>query len=101
MPHTVVMRINTTPKLTTITTGHGNIKSYSYKFKIIDNPQCDCKNGDQTVEHITFECTKLDQERDKLKAVIRKTEKWPVSLNKLTTTYHKNFKEFIETINWD
>jgi len=25
------IRINTTPKFTTITTGHGNIKSYSYK----------------------------------------------------------------------
>ena len=37
------IRINTTPKFTTITTDHGNIKSYLYKCKIIDNPQCHCK----------------------------------------------------------
>ena len=49
------IRINTTPKFSTITTGHGNIKSYLSKCKIIDNPQCQCKNGDQTVQHIIFE----------------------------------------------
>ena len=48
------IRIKTTPKLTAITTGHGNIKSYLYKCKIIDNPQYQCKNGNQTVEHIIF-----------------------------------------------
>jgi hypothetical protein len=53
------------------------------------------------VEHIIFECSKLEQERDKLKAVITRTEKWPASFNKLSTTYYKNFKEFIDKINWD
>jgi len=95
------IRIKTTPKLTAITTGHGNIKSYLYKCKIIDNPQCQCKNGDQTMQHIIFECTIFDQHRDKLKAVVMKTEDWPVRFNKLSTIYYKNFKEYIDSIIWD
>ena len=77
------IRINKTPKFTTITTGHGNINLYLYKCKIIDNPQCQCKNGDQTVEHIIFECTISDHEKYKPKAVLMWTENWPVSFNKL------------------
>jgi len=95
------IRINTTPKFTTITTGNGNIKSYLYKCKIIDNPQCQRKNGDQTVEHIIFECTNFDQERDKLKAVVMRKENWPVSFNKLSTIYYINFKEYIDSVIWD
>ena len=95
------IRIKTTPKFTTITTGHGNIKSYLYKCKIIDNPQWQCKNGDQTVQHIIFECKIFDQERDILKAVVMRTENWPVSFNKLSKMYYKNFKEYIDSIFWD
>jgi hypothetical protein len=36
------LRLNTTPKYTTTVTGHGNIKSYLYKYKIIDNPMFPC-----------------------------------------------------------
>jgi len=84
-----------------ITTGHCNIKSYLYKCKIIDKLQCQCKNGEQTVQHIIFECTIFDQESDKLKAVVMRTENWPVSCNKLSTIYYKNFKEYIDSIIWD
>jgi len=46
------LRLNTTPNFTAIVTGHGNIKSYLYKYKIINNLMCPCKKGDQTVDHI-------------------------------------------------
>jgi len=32
------LRLNAAPDFTAIVTGHGNIKSYLYKYKIIDNP---------------------------------------------------------------
>jgi len=44
------LRLKTTPNYTTIVTGHGNLRSYSYKYKIIDNPMCPCKRGHQTVQ---------------------------------------------------
>jgi len=50
------------PQFTTVTKGHSNINSYLYKCKIIDNPRCQCKNGDQTVQNVIFECTDLTKE---------------------------------------
>jgi len=81
------LRLNATPNFTAIVTGHDNIKSYLYKYKIIDNPMCPCRKGDQTVDHVLFDCTLLEQERDKLKAVVTRTENWPVSCNKLSIKY--------------
>jgi len=48
-------------------TGHGNIKSYLHKYKILESPMSSCKNGEQTVDHILFDCILLKQERDSLK----------------------------------
>jgi len=87
------MEIKATPNFTAIVTGRGNIKSYLYKYKIIDNPMCSYKKGEQTVDHILFDWTLLEQERDKLKAVVTRTEKWPVSIK-----YYKNFKEYMDKI---
>ena len=46
------LKINVTPNLTMMVTGHGNIKSYLYKYKIIDSLMCPCKIGEQTTDHI-------------------------------------------------
>jgi hypothetical protein len=77
------LRLNVTPNFTTIVTGHGNIKAYLHKYKIIDDPTCPCQKGQQTVQHIIFDCPLLEKERDKLKAVVTRTKNWPVSYNKL------------------
>jgi len=34
------LRLNATPNFAATVTGHGNIKSYLYKYKITDNPMC-------------------------------------------------------------
>jgi hypothetical protein len=38
------LKINITPKFTTMVTGHSNIKSYLYKYKILDSPMCSCRS---------------------------------------------------------
>jgi hypothetical protein len=48
------LKINMTPNFTTMVSGHGNIQSYLYKYKIIDSPTCLCKKGEQTIDHIYF-----------------------------------------------
>jgi len=53
------------------------------------------------VYHILFDCTLLEQERDKLKAGVTRTENWPVSYNKLSIRYYKNLKEYIDRIMWN
>ena len=62
---------------------------------------CPCKKGGETVDHVLFQCTLLEQERDKLKAVVTRTVNWPVSYNKLNIKYYKNFKEYIHKIIWN
>ena len=49
-------KINVTPNLTKMVTGHGNIKSYLYKYKIIDSSMCPWKIGEQTTDHILYDC---------------------------------------------
>ena len=59
------LRLNATPNFTAIVTGHGNIKAYLYKYKIIDDPTCPCRTGPQTLQHIIFDCPLLEKEREK------------------------------------
>jgi hypothetical protein len=95
------LRLNATPNFTTIVTGHGNIKAYLHKYNILDDPTCHCRKGQQTVQHIIFDCPLLEKEKEKLKAVVTKTETWPVSCNKLGLQYYNKFKEFIDKISWN
>ena len=92
------LRINPTPNFTAIVTGHGNIKTYLHKFHIIENSKCSCDKGEQTVDHIIYSCYLQEQERDRLKAVITRSEQWPVSKNKLVLKYYKDFKKFTDNI---
>jgi hypothetical protein len=92
------LTINTTPNFTAIVTGHGNIKSYLHKFKIIQSPMCSCKQGEQSVEHILYDCRLHEHDRDRLKAVVIRSESWPVRKDILGIKYYKNFKEFTDNI---
>ena len=38
---------------------------------------CSCKRGEQTVDHILFDCELVEQERDRFKAAVLRTENWP------------------------
>jgi len=67
------MKIKVTPIFTTMTTGHGNIKSYLHRFKIIESPTCPCGTTEQTIDHLIFQCELLGNERDKLISGVSKT----------------------------
>jgi hypothetical protein len=91
------LRIKATPNFTAIVTGHGNIQTI-YKYKITENPMCSCDKGEQTVDRIIFDCKLQEHERDRLKAVVIRSEKWSVSRDKLGLKYYKNFKPFTDNI---
>ena len=88
------LRINATPNFTVMVTGHGDIETYFYQYKIVESPMCSCKKGEQSVDHILFDCKLLEHERDKLKAAVARSENWPVSKDRLSTKFYKNFEEF-------
>jgi hypothetical protein len=92
------LRINPTPNFTAIVTGHGNIKTCLHKFNIIENTKCSCDKGEQTVDHIIYCCNLQEEKRDRLKAVITRSEQWPICKNKLVLKYYKNFKQFTDNV---
>jgi hypothetical protein len=73
------LRINATPKFTTIITGHGNIKTYPYKYNTIGSPMCSWDEGEQSVDRSLYECELLNHERDRLQAAVIRSENRPVS----------------------
>jgi len=53
------MKLNHTGNLTTTLTGHGNIKAYLNQLQISSNATCPCGKGDQTTDHIIYDCGRL------------------------------------------
>jgi len=78
---TVGLNLNLCPNVTTIMTGHGNIRSYLHRLKTIESLECPCKYGIQTVGHLIFQCERLNNERGILKNSVLKKGNWPLSKN--------------------
>jgi len=76
-------------------TGHGNIRSYLHR-KIIGSPECPCKYGTQTLDHLIFQCKMLKNDREVLKNSVLKVGNWPVNESELT---NRNLKQLIRYIN--
>jgi len=79
-------------------TGHGNIKAYLYRFKIIGAPNCPCGNDNQTAEHILLECSILKEERERLIAEVGKADNWPVNKEMLIKKHYKAFAKFTKQL---
>jgi len=60
-------------------------RSYLHRFKIIESLECPCVNGNQSVDHLLYQCSKLNIE--KLIAYISKEDNWPVKKNELVNKY--------------
>jgi hypothetical protein len=91
-------KIHITQNFTTMVTGHGNIKSYLYRFKIIEAPTCPCGNDNQTTEHILLECTLLNEDRERLIAAVAKTDNWHINKDTLIKKHYKAFAKFTKQI---
>ena len=59
---------------------------------------CSCEEGEQSVDHILYECKLLAPDRDRLKAAVMRSENWPVSKEKLSKKFYKTFKKFTNNI---
>jgi hypothetical protein len=76
--------------------GHGNIRSYLHRLKIIDSPEKKKKKDIQTIDHFIFQCEKLKYERGMMNNSVLKAGNWPISKSELV---NKNLKQFIRCIN--
>jgi triacylglycerol esterase/lipase EstA (alpha/beta hydrolase family) len=95
------MRINITHNFTSMVTGHGNIRPYLHRFKIIDTATCPCGIKDQTIDRLLFECELLNKERDSLKSSVLKTDIWPIIKNRLKREHFKIFAKFTNEISFN
>ena len=48
-------------------TGHGKTRTYLHRFKVLDQATCECKNGDQTIDHLLYQYTLLETHREHTK----------------------------------
>jgi hypothetical protein len=82
-----------------VTTAHGKTRSYLHRFWITESPECPWANGNQTVDHLLYQCNKLNSEREALMVYISKEDNWPVERNNvLVTKYLKQFTDFTNSI---
>jgi len=67
-----------------MTTAHGKTRSCLHRFRITESPECPCANGNQTVDHLLYQCNKLNSEREALIGYISKEDNWPVGKKRVS-----------------
>jgi hypothetical protein len=82
-------------------TGHENIKSHLYRFKISDTAKCPYGNMDQTIDHLLFECELLRKETDSLISAVIKPDGWPINKHTLISKHYKSVVRFTNQIAFD
>lgn len=100
--HRLSSRFTLSRNFTMVVTGHGRLGAYYHRFKIKDDPTCICNEGEQTVEHLLFECNMLNKERRIFKnSVLRSGGQWPPNKSEMTQKYVKQFPKYVNKINFD
>jgi len=82
-------------------TAHGKTRSYLHRFKIIESPECPCANRHQTVDHLLYDCSELNNGRRKLIAHSSKEDNWPVRKSELVDKSLKQVIHFINSIDYE
>jgi len=89
-------------KQSTIVTGHGTLRSYYQKFKIVGDPKCVFNMGPQNSDHLLWECELLRKQREVLKNRIKKAGgNWPITNSDPANKHTKLFQKFVNAINFE
>ena len=94
-------KIRITQNVTAMLTGHGKTRAYLHRFKIRDNAHCVCQQGDQTVDHLHYDCNLLEAQRGILRKSVTKKGQWPTDKHELITNHLEPFLTYIESIDFD
>jgi hypothetical protein len=65
------------------------------------SPECPCNGGEQTVEHLLYDCNILEKERDNLIRNASNQDKWPVNKSDLVNKHLKHFVQFVNSIDFE
>jgi len=94
-------KMRVTQNIAAMMTGHGKTRAYLHRFKILENATCPCEQGDQTIDHLLYQCTLLEPQRQKTKKNAIKAGHWPASKQQLITKHRDSFLTFLESIDFD
>lgn len=93
-------KLPVTPEFTAIVTGHGKTNSYLHRFHLKDDPACTCHRGQQTVNHLIYECPNMTNQRTILiKEISQNGGTWPVTNQQLTSRHLRAFRKYIQSMN--
>jgi hypothetical protein len=93
------MKINVIPNYAAMVTGHGKTTSaYFHCFKIMEQATYPCNNGDQTIDHLLYQCTLIHTSRELLRNTGLNTGNWPANKKDLTTEHLKAFLTYTNSI---
>jgi hypothetical protein len=81
------IKININPNFTAMVTGHGRTRAHHHRFRLIDNAMCPCKEEDQTVDHLIYQCILLHTNRELFRVNIQQSGNWPASKQELITKH--------------
>jgi hypothetical protein len=82
-------------------TGHGRTRDYFHRYKIRDNAQCVCQQGDQTVDHLLYHCILIESQRRILRKIVTKNGQWPANKHELITKHLEPLLTYIESIDFE
>jgi len=94
-------KIDITSNFTAMVSGHGKTRAYLHRFKLLESATCPCNKGDQTTDHLLYDCTLLHQRREKLEKDTLKHGIWPINKHDLITKHLKSFMKFTNSIDFD
>ncbi|CAK1583202.1 unnamed protein product [Parnassius mnemosyne] len=87
----LLQKLELSPILVQVLTGHGGFSSYLYRFKCKNSPECVCDSQkEESVEHLLLEYPKYLQDRFKLEMVTNMQPKKENISKLLACKKHRN-----------
>ncbi|KAJ2946800.1 hypothetical protein O0L34_g12863 [Tuta absoluta] len=95
LAYKIIRKINLTPLLVQVLTGHGGFAQYLHKFKIKDSPACTCDPAkEESVIHLIVECPQFGTERHDLEQRINNKIDKDTLWEMLAGKYRNQFIDF-------
>jgi len=95
------VNIKITPIFKGIVTCHQKTRAYLHSFKILEHENCPCGNGDQTIDHLHYQCSILHTQIEILKRSVLKSGNWPAHKHVLISKYPNSFLLFKKSKNFN
>jgi hypothetical protein len=95
-----VSRVNPRLRRLVLTVHDFNMPKWSISVTDVTK-QCVCHQGDQTVDHLLYDCILLETQRRILRKNVTKNGQWPVNKHELITKHLEPLIAYIESIDFD